>query len=177
MENVTTFVDDLFGSLGISTDLLLLILILLVLILMIIVLALQVKVSYIRSRYDLFMRGRDGATLEDNIVEIYRKLQVIQNKDMANKDVIKVLNRGITTTIQKTGLVKYNAFDGMGGQSSFALTLLNMDNTGYILNAMHSRNSCYLYIKEITRGEPEKPLSKEEQLSLDRAMEKKDRLI
>lgn len=177
MDYLSAYMDQFFYSLGISTDLLILILIVLVVILLIIVLFLQVKVNYIKSRYDLFMRGRDGATLEDNIVEIYRKLQAIQNKDMANKDVIKVLNRGITSTIQKTGLVKYNAFDGMGGQSSFALTLLNMDDTGYILNAMHSRNSCYLYIKEITRGEPEKPLSKEEQQSLQRAMERKDRLV
>ena len=177
MQTVSTLMDQFFSNLGISTDLLIIILIALVLILVILVLFLQIKVNYISSRYDLFMRGRDGATLEDNIVEIYRKLQVIQNKDMANKDVLKVLNRGITTTIQKTGLVKYNAFDGMGGESSFALTLLNMDNTGYILNAMHSRNSCYLYIKEINRGEPEKELSREERLSLNQAMERKDRLL
>jgi len=169
--------SDIFEQIGISSSWVTLLLIILVLILIIIVLVQNVKVSYLKKRYDLFMRGKDAETLEDNIVDIYRRLQAMQNKDMANKDVMKVLNRSITGAIQKTGLVKYNAFDGMGGQSSFALTLLNLENTGVILNAMHSRTGCYLYVKEVKKGKADMSLSQEEKLSLDRAMEKRERII
>ena len=168
---------DIIDQLGINRSWILLILIVLILILIVIVISLQIKVNFLQKRYDLFMRGKDAETLEDNIVDIYRRLQAIQNKDMANKDVMKVLNRSITGAVQKSGLVKYNAFEGMGGQSSFALTLLNMENSGYILNAMPSRTGCYLYVKEIKNGRSDMSLSQEEKLSLDRAMERKDRII
>ena len=168
---------NLFEQIGIDPSWITLLLVLLVLILIITVLVLQARVRFLQKRYDLFMRGKDAETLEDNIVDIYRRLQSFQNKDMANKDVMKVLNRSLANTIQKTGLVKYNAFEGMGGQSSFALTLLNMGNSGYNLNAMHSRNSCHVYIKEVRNGRPDMSLSQEEKLSLDRAMEKKERVV
>lgn len=166
--------SDIFDMIGIDPALIIAILTVLVLILLITVLILIVKVNHLMKRYDLFMRGKDCETMEDNIVEIYRKLQIMQNKDLANKDIMKMLNRNMVNTIQKTGLVKYNAFEGMGGQSSFALTLLNMENTGYILNAMHSRNSCYVYIKEVKNGEPEIALSQEEKMSLDQAIDKRE---
>ncbi len=166
--------SNIFDAIGIDPALIIAILTLLVLILLITVLVLIVKVNHLMKRYDLFMRGKDCETMEDNIVEIYRKLQVMQNKDLANKDIMKMMNRNMVNTIQKTGLVKYNAFEGMGGQSSFAFTLLNMENTGYILNAMHSRNSCYVYIKEVRNGEPEVPLSQEEKMSLEQAMDKRE---
>ncbi len=169
--------SEIFNMLGVDPALIMAIIIVLVLILLLAIFALIIKVNRLQSRYDLFMRGRDCVTLEDNIIEIYRKLQLMQNKDQANKDIIKVMSHNVSTSIQKTGLVKYNAFDGMGGKSSFALTLLDQKDNGFILNAMHSRNSCYLYIKQVTDGEPEVSLGKEESESLVQALEKGDRLV
>ena len=58
----------------------------------------------------------------------------------------------------------------MGGQSSFALTLLDQMDNGIVMNAIHSREGCYLYIKEITGGESEIVLGKEEAESLKKAL-------
>ena len=170
IDGIFTSMENIVDSLPLNQSLLLLLLILIVVLLIILVVSLQMRVGYLTKRYDLFMRGHKGATLEDNIVELYRKIQTIQNREQANKDLIKMMNRGMTDTIQRTGLVKYNAFDGMGGESSFALALLNMENTGYILNAMHSRNSCYLYIKEVTNGKPDVVLTNEEKEALEAAL-------
>lgn len=169
--------SQIFEWLGVDPAIIMAILIVLVLILLLSTFILLGKVNRLTKRYELFMRGKNCETMEDNIIEIYKKLQLMQNKDLANKDILKMLNREMVNAIQKTGLVKYNAFEGMGGQSSFALTMLNMEDTGYILNAMHSRNSCYMYIKEVKEGEPEVPLSREEKLSLDRALDKKERAL
>ncbi len=40
----------------------------------------------------------------------------------------------------------------MGGKLSFSLALLSQTNDGFIINAMHSREGCYTYIKEIIDG-------------------------
>ena len=51
----------------------------------------------------------------------------------------------------KYGVEKYDAFDDVGGKLSFALALLDKENTGLILNAVHSRDNCFLYMKEIVK--------------------------
>ncbi len=67
-------------------------------------------------------------------------------------------------------MVKYDAFDEMGGKLSFSLALLDQKNDGFIINAMHSREGCYTYIKEIVDGNSIIVLAEEEKNALDIAM-------
>ena len=71
---------------------------------------------------------------------------------------------------EKTGIVKYDAFNEMGGKLSFALAMLDKSNNGYVINAMHSREGCYTYIKEIVKGESFITLGEEEKKALDQAV-------
>ena len=71
---------------------------------------------------------------------------------------------------QRVGLVKYDAFEEMGGKLSFSLALLNEVNDGFIINAMHSREGCYTYIKEIIDGNSVIALADEEKEALEMAM-------
>ena len=50
----------------------------------------------------------------------------------------------------------------MGGKLSFVLALLDDYDSGFVLNAVHSRDNCFLYIKEIVKGESYIMLSNEE---------------
>lgn len=52
-------------------------------------------------------------------------------------------------SFQKFGIVKYDAFQQMGGQLSFSLVLLNENDNGFIINSVHSTEGCYSYSKEI----------------------------
>ena len=126
-------------------------------------------------RYDLFMRGKNAESLEKNIEELERTTNMLKSRDMANRDLLMVLSRGISVSMQKTSIVKDNALPGMGGQSSFVLAMLDQQDTGFLLNAMHSRTSCYVYIKQIYQGRPEAELSKEEKDALVLAMAKKSK--
>ena len=67
-------------------------------------------------------------------------------------------------------MVKYDAFQEMGGKLSFSLALLNKANDGFIINAMHSREGCYTYIKEIIDGNSVIALAEEEKEALDMAI-------
>ena len=58
----------------------------------------------------------------------------------------------------------------MGGKLSFSLALLNRKNDGFIINAMHSREGCYTYIKEIISGNSVILLSEEEKEALEEAV-------
>ena len=73
-------------------------------------------------------------------------------------------------TLNKYGIVKYDAFHEMGGELSFAITMLDENNTGWILNIMHSRQGCYAYVKDIVKGESTIQLAEEERESLEKAI-------
>lgn len=129
-----------------------------------------VKMNKLYRRYDYFMRGRDAESLEEIIVEQMESIKVLKAEDRANKDSIRLINRNIRASFQKFGMVKYNAFKGMGGNLSFVFALLDYTNTGFILNAVHSREGCYLYVKEVDRGQTEVLLGSEEKEALEQAL-------
>ena len=76
----------------------------------------------------------------------------------------------IDRTPMKTGIVKYDAFPDVGGRMSFALAMLDMNNTGFVINAIHSKEGCYTYIKEIVKGESYIVLGEEEKEALRQAV-------
>lgn len=127
--------------------------------------------------YDIFMRGKRAESLESTIVKLIDDLKELKNEDRINKEAIRVLNKNHRASYQKLGIVKYNAFKGMGGNLSFVLVLLDYTDSGFILNSVHSREGCYVYIKDVDRGQTEVVLGSEEKQALEQALgyiERKD---
>lgn len=139
-------------------------------VLLIAVIVCIVKMNKLYRRYDLFMRGKDAETLEDTLISILEQLNELNVKDRTTKDMMKVLSKQVKSSFQKFGFVKYNAFKGMGGNLSFVLAMLDDNNTGFVLDAVHSREGCYLYLKEVEEGATEVLLGSEEQEALEQAL-------
>ena len=156
--------------LGIDSDYVIVGLAALVLILFIVTIVNIVQMSKLKKKYKKFMSGKDARTLEDVLKE---RLDEIDDL-VANKKNIEDIFATLRFTFQKLGLVKYDAFNEMGGKLSFSLAMLNERNDGYIINAMHSREGCYTYIKEIIDGNSIIALSEEEKEALEMAMKSKD---
>jgi Lon protease-like protein len=81
----------------------------------------------------------------------------------------KELKKNVSHSLSRYGLVKYDAFNDVSGNLSFAIALLDENGSGLVLNSMHSRESCYTYAKEIIEGKSFVPLSEEEQQAIDQA--------
>lgn len=96
-----------------------------------------VQTNRLYRKYDRFMRGKDAESLEDIIVNEIQEIEELKAQDRINKDMLKTLTRSVKSSFQKFGMVKYNAFKGMGGNLSFAIAILDMNNTGFILNSVH----------------------------------------
>ena len=140
------------------------------LVLLIVVIICIVKLNKLYRRYDIFMRGKDAETLEDTIMDIMDEMEELQEKDRSSKDAMKQLSRQIKSSFQKFGYVKYNAFKGMGGNLSFVIAMLDNNNSGFILDVVHSREGCYIYLKEVEEGATEVLLGGEEQEALEQAL-------
>ncbi len=129
-----------------------------------------VKVTNLRKRLKKFMKGKDARSLEKEIIGLYEDNKFLKNMADNNKKDIRDLNKRFAKAFQKIGLVKYDAYQQMGGLLSFSLALLDEDNNGLILNSVHSTEGCYTYTKEVRNGECKLELSNEEKVALDQAM-------
>lgn len=128
-----------------------------------------IQIKKMKKKYEKFMSGSDAKTLEETIANHLDQIDGLISSNTKNEKNIDKLTNQIKYAFQKVGLVKYDAFQEMGGKLSFSLCLLNEKEDGFIINAMHSREGCYTYIKEIIAGNCVIILSEEEKEALEMA--------
>lgn len=158
--------------LGFDSDYIIIGLAALVLILMILVIVNIVQMRKLKKSYKVFMTGKGAKNLEDTLIKRLNQVDSLIVSNAENEKNVKALSDDMQLTYQKMGLIKYDAFHEMGGKLSFSLAMLDVRNNGFIINAMHTREGCYTYIKEIVDGNSIIVLSEEEQEALNRAMGK-----
>lgn len=152
----------MFESIGIDVGIVVIFLILIVIALIVITMRLQIKVNRLNKKYRAFMKGSDGQSLERVFQKKFSLLDKMVETDENHAAMLNQLKSIQDVTMNKYGIVKYDAFDDVGGKLSFALAMLDKSDSGIVLNAVHSRENCFLYIKEIVKGESYIMLSKEE---------------
>ena len=129
----------------------------------------RVKYRRLFKSYDNFMAGKSAKNLEDIIILLRKDIRSLK------RDAIRELNRLERNCLQKMGILKYDAFEGMGGKLSFALCLLDYRNSGYIINSIHSRETTFNYIKIVENGQTDQVLTDEEKIVLEQALGYRER--
>lgn len=166
--------SKLFDSIGIGTldvGIIILILSILTIIMTIITLLFVLKNVRLEKKLNQFMAGKDGLSLEENILSIHEENKYLKTCTDRNKKEIRTLYKKMERTICKVGLVKYDAFQQMGGQLSFSLALLDEHDDGFIINSVHGTDGCYSYTKAIKGGICKLALGKEEEKALSMAIQ------
>ena len=161
---------DIENQFGISLDMVFLGTLLLMLILILIMIINSIKTSKMKRAYKKFMKGREGVSLERMFKKRLDQLDEIVESNRKTCSEIKMTADYMDSSFSKMGLVKYDAFQESAGKLSFSLCLLNSRNDGFIINAMHSSEGCYTYIKEVINGNSIILLSEEEKEALDIAL-------
>lgn len=137
--------------------------VILLLLIVLILLIVQIKkAGKLSKRLDRLTMGKDGKSLEEDIATLFEDNHFLKNQVDTNRKDIRSLFKNLESAYQKMGMVKYDAFNQMGGQLSFCLAMLDENNNGFILNSVHSTEGCYSYTKEIKNGESTLDLGKEE---------------
>ena len=167
-------VSAFISKIGIQTDELIALLFLIQIFLFVLLISVNMKYKRLKRNYSMFMRGKDGKNLEESILDKFAELDKISRVTRKNEEQIRKMNKRIRKNYQKVGIIRYNAFQEMGGNLSFALTMLDEEDSGWVLNAMHSRDACYTYIKEIVKGESYIELAEEERAIFQEAYDFKD---
>jgi hypothetical protein len=132
-----------------------------------------VQINTLKKRYSIFMEGNDAKSLESRMEKRFQQVDYLLEEEKKDHHNIDLLFKNMEPTFKKFGLVKYDAFHEMGGKLSFSLCLLSEVNDGFIINAVHSREGCYTYVKEILNGNSYLVLAEEEKDALNEALNSK----
>ena len=162
--------SSILKKLAIDPAFIFLFILILIVVLFVLYVNVTMKYNRLKSSYASFMRGKDGKTLEESMKDKFSEVDAILKITKQNRLDIKEINKKMESDYQKLGIVKYDAFNEMGGKLSFALAMLDGNNSGWVINAMHSREGCYTYVKEIVKGESYVELAEEEAEALDKAI-------
>lgn len=166
---------NIFENIGISTDIAVIVLAGILVVVLIAVCIMLSKISKLKKKYNAFMEGSDGKTLESSVLNRFKEIDKLKDDTRQLKAKVSKISENLLNAYQKCGIVKYDAFKEMGGKLSFSLCLLDDNNDGIIITSMHSsREGCYTYVKEIIKGESFVLLSEEEKQSLEEAKNKKN---
>jgi hypothetical protein len=71
--------------------------------------------------------------------------------------------------LQKVGFVRFDAFDDVGGEQSFALALLDTNDSGLVVSSIYSRRESRIYAKQVSAGNASHTLSSEEEEAIRQA--------
>lgn len=122
-----------------------------------------INISKINSILDY---AEDG-DLVGNLEKYYNNIRDIQRR-VALSDAGKINDRiaacdnRVNLSLSKTGIVNFDAFDGVYGKQSFALAILNQHNTGFCITSLYGSNSSNTYVRRITEGKCDIELLEEE---------------
>ena len=159
-----------FSSLGFDPGVILVVLMLLMVFVLLYLVRVSMKLTRFEKRNKIFMRGKNAESLEQaferQFLDVDKLVEVTKNQQIE----INHLKEKLSKTCNKIGIVKYDAFPDVGGKLSFALAMLDNENSGFVLNTIHSREGCYTYIKEIVKGESYIVLGQEEKEALRHAV-------
>ena len=80
------------------------------------------------------------------------------------------VDRRVDDCLQKSSIVRYDAYEEAGGHQSASVAFLDSTRTGIVLSAIQGRDYARIYVKELDHGRATIALSPEEQEAVERAM-------
>lgn len=162
--------SNILNSLGIDPGIIVLAMMGIMVFVLIYMVRVSMKLTRFLKRYKIFMKGKDAVSLEKAFAQKFIEVDKLTEISKINADQIRRIKEVQSRTANKIGIVKYDAFPDVGGRLSFALAMLDESDTGFVLNAIHGREGCYTYVKEIVKGESYIVLGQEEKEALRQAV-------
>ena len=130
-----------------------------------------------RRSVTILKRGAEGVSLVDKVASQALQIEELYgliDEQAAQKDYLTDVLAG---TMQRVAVIRYDAFEDMGGKLSFSIAMLDENGDGVVLTSIYGRNENRTYAKAVRAGSSSHVLSREEGEALHRALSVKPPLI
>ena len=112
----------------------------------------------------------NGKNIEEDLENYMYKVKKIEDNNAEIANDVNNIKNDLTKCIKKVGIVRYNAFKDTGSDLSFALALLDENDSGVVLNGIYSREMSNIYAKPIENGKSNYTLTDEEKNAINKAV-------
>ncbi len=116
------------------------------------------------------MRVMSGRDLEKELTEGIANLDRVTQRMETVRQAVAVLQAQMPECVRHVDILRYDAFEGVGGQQSFSVALLNANGDGIVLTSVYNRMDARVYAKSIQGGRSSHALTEEEQSVVKQAI-------
>jgi hypothetical protein len=121
------------------------------------------RLNGLRRRWRELLDGTSGQDVEHLLRDHLRERLALQAEVAAARERIERLEELMGSAKRHLGIVRYDAFQDVGGEQSFALALFDDRGDGAVVTGLIGRNDSRVYCKRLINGRAERNLSEEEQ--------------
>jgi len=132
--------------------------------------ALGVRLFMIEKKLRRLFGGSEEKTVAAIVSEHAALLEKARGEIRTLHQKEEYLEQRLLDAVQKVAMVRFNPFSDSGGDQSFAIAMLDANNTGVVLSSLFVQNRHMVYGKPIEKGKSQYALSSEEQKVLERAI-------
>lgn len=141
---------------------------------LVVAIALWLKLRRVRAEQRVLLPDGGRVDIVERQAALARAGERVNDRlDHMRAEVTRLMEHtdaGLRSALRFQGLVRYDAYQDMGGQQSWSMAILTADRTGAIITSLHARDHARVYLKEVHAGVSEQRLSPEEQRALTAAM-------
>lgn len=123
-----------------------------------------------RSQWRQLLEGVRGDNLERLLMDSLSENRALLERIEAADKRIQELERRMEKAKRHLGLVRFDAFEDVGGNQSFALALYDDNGDGAVINGLVGRTDCRVYCKPLVGGRSDRNLSQEERRAIEEAL-------
>jgi hypothetical protein len=162
-------VEALFSIYQNHGPLLWLVVVLVLLLLLLWLIVLQRTVNRLRRTYAALLATPDGKDVGELLSMYVEQMRLAASKADQLTRMSESLQKQVNSSVQNVGVVRFNAYEGIGGEQSFAVALLDSDGDGVVLSSLQGRAESKLYAKPISGWDSAYTLSVEEREAIAQA--------
>lgn len=131
-------------------------------------------VTHLYIKLRMFLKGKDGKTLEDLIISSNKELDNLKEFEKDSIEYFKDVERRLKRSVQSTETIRFNPFRGTGegGNQSFATISINENGDGVIISSLYSRDRVSIFCKPVNKFESNFELTEEEKEILKNSIQK-----
>jgi hypothetical protein len=127
------------------------------------------QIRQLRRDYRVLLTNRKGENLGKLLNMYVEEMRVTASRADQWSQTLAQMERRLGDSVQQVGLVRFNAFESIGGEQSFALALLTAQGDGVVVSSLQGREEGRLYAKPVNRYDSTYQLSVEEKEAITQA--------
>ena len=129
---------------------------------LILALVLSARLRRMRTQYLVLQEGADGETFIEAVARKTAAVDRLRTDVTGLSGDVKTLRVDLADAIRHVAVVRYDAFNDMGGRMSFSAALLDDAGDGVVISSINGRTETRTYAKGVKTGASDAELSPEE---------------